>query len=81
MSSIYRRDLIQSWLAQRQDLTYDADTTWANGLKRINFEPEPNVRDQVRRLVELLGPELAQPPGSRWSVGGFSAYVDSLVTF
>jgi hypothetical protein len=78
---VFRVDKIQTWLAQRHRLVFDQDTAWAEGLERINFEPEPDVRDQVRRLVELLGPEWALPPGCRWSVGGFAAYLDSLVTF
>jgi hypothetical protein len=75
---VYRLDHVQSWLAQRQGLQYDQHQAWAAGLERINFEPEPDVRDQVRRLVQLLGPEWAQPPGCRWSVGGFAAYIESL---
>jgi hypothetical protein len=74
----YRLDHVQAWLAQRHGLIFDQDRTWAEGLERINFEPEPDVRDQVRRLVQLLGPEWAQPPGCRWSVGGFAAYLESL---
>jgi hypothetical protein len=77
----YRIDRIQGWLAQRQGLTYDQHQAWADGLERINFEPEPDVCDQVQRLVQLLGPEWAQPTGCRWSVGGFAAYLESLFTF
>jgi hypothetical protein len=77
---VYRLDHVQGWLAQRQGLIYDQLQAWAEGLKRISFEPEPDIFDQVRRLVELLGPEWAQPPGCRWLSRGFSAYIDSLVS-
>ena len=75
---VYRLDRVQSWLAQRQGLPYDQHQAWAEGLERINFEPEPDVRDQVRRLVQLLGPEWAQPPGCRWQSGGFAANIELL---
>jgi len=59
-------------------LVFDQDTAWADGLERINFEPEPDVHDQVQRLVKLLGPEWAQPPGCRWLPNGFATYLSSL---
>ena len=76
---VFRIDKVQSWLAQRQGLPYDQHQAWSKGLERINFEPEPDVRDQVRRLVELLGPEWAQPPGCRWLPNGFATYFSSLM--
>ena len=77
---VYRLDQVQAWLAQRHNLPYDQHHAWAEGLQRINFEPEPDVRDQVRRLVELLGPQWSLPAGCRWSVGGFAAYIESLAS-
>jgi hypothetical protein len=75
---VYRLDRVQAWLAARDGLPYDQDQAWSEALRRIHFDPTPDVRFQVQRLVELLGPDWARPEGSRWRWGAFEAYVASL---
>lgn len=77
-SQVYRVDRIMQWLAQHHGQPFNQDNVWAEGLRRISFEPEPPVRHQVRKLVEWFGPQHAAPTGLSWRLGGFDAYLNSL---
>ena len=76
---IYRLDRVQSWLAQRQGLTYDGDAAWRAAISRLVHEPGNDIRQAVRQWVEWLGPEGSAPDRCQWLPGGFVRYLDSLI--
>jgi hypothetical protein len=75
---VYRLDRVQSWLAKRQGLTFDADATWRAAISRLIHEPGNDVRQAVRQWVEWLGPEGSAPDRCQWLAGGFERYLSSL---
>jgi len=75
----YRLDHVQSWLAQRQGLTYDADAAWRAAISHLIHEPGNDARQAVRQWLQWLGPEESGPDRCQWLAGGFERYLDSLI--